>query len=608
MAQQSELMMQTKDEQSFDQKVPKHARKQRGSDEGKDQCTYSRDQMLRIFVATKDHSAKSAKASNTSTASSPTTAPSAAPSDSKGSSLMDTPDLVLPPTLFSKDSSSDSNNGNNKDSSSDSNKSQKSRRDSPVRVEPESKDSSSDTSNGHDQASPDQNEPSWLEETNWDDPQKVWCKDELWETWDDPQKVWCKQASWDDLYGLENGAFGTGLLGSSALADCSFEDSPFGSSMLGDSAGMMPMLPFMPNTFPFSSPDAIRNLQASLSNLQKLAKHAKGKPAKSTADDFNRASHEVCDCGNVLNPAFLFCDQCGKKRQQAQACECGNILVKGANFCDQCGKKHTNAEVVANTDTKGNTKEKAKVAAKEKTKAGSKQNQKIVAKADANLDVTTLMLRNIPKCTQDQLFEHLEQIGFKGMIDFLYLPVDFSNERNFGYAFANFRTTEAANNFKEMFDGVEMGKCFPEDFGSEDKVEPAESESDSSSPSNTERVRQRKAKRSSNRNEVCKVLPAAVQGWEANMQRLCNSHSVQRIGGPDHWHPMFLDAVGQKINVADRYKSVSPSKTPLNPQAVEFVPGGKSFNPEETLFSQSDLDAHPSTRGCLDSDSAKAGA
>jgi len=71
---------------------------------------------------------------------------------------------------------------------------------------------------------------------------------------------------------------------------------------------------------------------------------------------------------------------------------------------------------------------------------------------------TTLMIRNIPnKYTQRMLLATFEE-NHRGRFDFFYLPIDFKNRCNVGYAFINFIRPEYIVPFYEQFHAHKWGK------------------------------------------------------------------------------------------------------------------------------------------------------
>jgi len=114
--------------------------------------------------------------------------------------------------------------------------------------------------------------------------------------------------------------------------------------------------------------------------------------------------------------------------------------------------------------------------------------------------VTTIMIRHIPnKYTQALLMEEIEDVGFAGSFDFIYVPIDLETNANKGYAFINFVDTRFAWLFKCIFDDKKM--------------------------------------KSFNTLKLVKVVPAALQGFDANYEHF-SCAKVSR--GDPKARPLFL--------------------------------------------------------------------
>jgi hypothetical protein len=149
------------------------------------------------------------------------------------------------------------------------------------------------------------------------------------------------------------------------------------------------------------------------------------------------------------------------------------------------------------------------------------------AQAGASLvpeaEKTTVLLRNLPKdYTRTQLVELLEDEGFDGTFDFVYVPMDFSSEASLGYAFVNFTAPGDARRCWEIFDGlVEWGN-------------PGE-------------------------NRACEVMWAEpCQGLAAHVERY-RSSPVMHASVPDEWKPAIFQG-GGRMPFPPPLKTVSAPK------------------------------------------------
>lgn len=90
---------------------------------------------------------------------------------------------------------------------------------------------------------------------------------------------------------------------------------------------------------------------------------------------------------------------------------------------------------------------------------GNSKNLLDISKVISGEDTrTALMIRNIPnKYNQRMLLAALDE-KHRGHFDFMYLPIDFKNKCNVGYAFINFTSTEHIPDFYNQFHGHKWGR------------------------------------------------------------------------------------------------------------------------------------------------------
>jgi len=150
-----------------------------------------------------------------------------------------------------------------------------------------------------------------------------------------------------------------------------------------------------------------------------------------------------------------------------------------------------------------------------------KSNREDAAGADkSEQQKTTVLLRNLPTdFTRAAFLELLEDEGFDGTFDFVYLPIDFGAKVCLGYAFVNFVTPSDAQRCWQIFGGY----------------------SDWDSP------------------KVCEVTwGEPCQGLQAHIDRY-RSSPVMHKSIPDEWKPLVFKH-GQRVPFPPPTKSISAPK------------------------------------------------
>ena len=84
---------------------------------------------------------------------------------------------------------------------------------------------------------------------------------------------------------------------------------------------------------------------------------------------------------------------------------------------------------------------------------GASDSQSEKGPAD-NCEKTTVMLKNLPNnYSRDMFLKMLDDNGFQGLYDFVYLPFDFFLDANLGYAFVNMVSAKSVDRFRKTFEG-----------------------------------------------------------------------------------------------------------------------------------------------------------
>uniref|UniRef100_A0A6B2LFY5 Mei2-like C-terminal RNA recognition motif domain-containing protein n=1 Tax=Arcella intermedia TaxID=1963864 RepID=A0A6B2LFY5_9EUKA len=137
----------------------------------------------------------------------------------------------------------------------------------------------------------------------------------------------------------------------------------------------------------------------------------------------------------------------------------------------------------------------------------------------------TLMIKNIPnKYDQEMLLEAINK-RFRGSYDFFYLPIDFKNKCNVGYAFINFISYETVGPFFEEFNQKKWEK-----FNSE---------------------------------KVCKITYARIQGKNAFIDHFRNSSLMYE---DLTCRPLIFHSSGPAIGELEQFPPANVLRRPNAPE------------------------------------------
>lgn len=137
------------------------------------------------------------------------------------------------------------------------------------------------------------------------------------------------------------------------------------------------------------------------------------------------------------------------------------------------------------------------------------------APAASPTEITTMTIQNVPRrCTRAKVLQRLEAAGLRSDVDFLYVPIDLKSNCNVGLAIVNLRTEDAAERLTKAFHKVGIKVAFPGNSGA----------------------------------KACEVVPAKVQGRDANVHRLQQSGLLlSLLAGKPEWMPQLFDEESQPV-------------------------------------------------------------
>lgn len=197
------------------------------------------------------------------------------------------------------------------------------------------------------------------------------------------------------------------------------------------------------------------------------------------------------------------------------------------------------------------------------TVSGNVQNhQPPAASADSHDSSTTLMVRNLPPdLCQDQFASAFLQNGHAGLLDFVYMPMNFRGKGNFGYAFINFASHEVA----------EQAMTLMQSFDQADPDSPLQAHAWGS-------------------------MWSTCQGVSGNVERYRNSPLMHELV-PEGQKPAMYDGYGARVPFPKPTRSIpKPRANKLGKQAggdEELLHPGRSKRQFQGLKSRPSVDEDP---------------